>query len=264
MHTASSDGSPDTYDASPEVELTLLEYNVYYDNLSPRFPAIAQDIAGADPDIGALTEFVSYRSKSIRAQLVGALALQKRQYKFTEDVAGMGNIWTGVIFYDSLKFQVQMHGTEVYKDAVNQHDPRGFCWAVLRHVATQRDFLVYGTHPVSVLVGAGVATYFQVRNAAQLLDHASHMRGLPTIVLGDLNCTPLGPSLRSYLGNFVDTYAGKPPRGTLRSDPHARIDFILVAKEKFQVMSADILSGAVGGSDHFPVVAQVKALGALV
>jgi len=126
--------------------------------------------------------------------------------------------------------------------------------AVLR-VSAEREIAVVGTH-LSHLDLRGDTRLPQARAVAATVARLRE-RGLPTVVLGDLNAEPGSPELETF-GSLV-TSAVPPANPTWPSwDPVEQIDHVLVSDEI--VVTATGLPSSTA-SDHLPVFAVIDPTG---
>ncbi len=148
--------------------------------------------------------------------------------------------------------------------------PRIATWALLRDRRGGRTLRVLNTHFDHV----GVVARHQ--SAALLLQWLSRgaWRGLPTILMGDLNSTPEGSAYRQLAATEVSGLrdarlsSRTPPYGPsgtfnafkIDSDPESPIDHIFVSAE-FAVEKYAVVTQHWGGrlpSDHYPVVVDLE------
>lgn len=118
-----------------------------------------------------------------------------------------------------------------------------------------RDLVVVNTHLDERSARRRHASAVQLAGAL-----ASRYPGVPTVVLGDLNCTIDDPELAPLLdGGLVPALApdAGPTANHFGRRPGAAIDHIL-ASEHWTVVSASVRADAGLVSDHFPVVAELQ------
>lgn len=90
---------------------------------------------------------------------------------------------------------------------------------------------------------------------------------LPTVVMGDFNCTPDSKAIKLAKQKFVDVGEGFADqyKGTInyfKNDyPNKKIDFMMQTKDSFQVTKYNVLDKKYNGnytSDHFPIYAELS------
>ena len=135
---------------------------------------------------------------------------------------------------------------------------------------------VYGMHPL-----AGVSEDYHLRNIDMATSHmaASRYAGeAPVVLLGDMNAHENSESMRLVRDGSVNAYgqdwtvpvtfedtfrvaAGDEANGNTGFG--VKIDYVYIEErleQAFRVEGASIRNDAPGGSDHFPVMAEVVLL----
>lgn len=97
--------------------------------------------------------------------------------------------------------------------------------------------------------------------AAQIVTWAEEgADGLPLVVAGDMNATlddpELAPLLEAGLVPVLPSSAG-PTATAFETEPGRRLDHLLVS-DAWEVVAAEVVTGAGTASDHYPVVADLR------
>jgi len=257
--------------AEVDIRIRLTTFNVYYAYLGTehRLDGVAADIADISPDIATITELREEKPKLLERlrQKSG------RNYHFCErGPEEMGELlWDGDILYDADLWEALDDGIKDW--GAN----RGLSWAVMRHRASGRGLLVYGAHPVC----CGHED-IHLQNAVDFAEHLQTREWprLPVVIMGDFNTGEQDESMRLYTGetvqafgktwtlplSFTDAFravpANKWSKGhTFHKDGWTtRLDYILTENRQtytFETQTSWIKADTVGGSDHYPLTADV-------
>jgi len=249
-----------------DVRIKVSAFNVYYAALGrpDRTNGIGDAIAHLGADIAVITE--QWNEKP--AILARARATSGRNYKFC-DSGPQEKWWDGDILYDD---DLWMNLKDGVKDwGAN----RGLSWALLQHRERGHRLFVYGAHPVCC-----GNEKIHLQNA---LDFAAHVQThpewseVPVVYMGDFNALEDWSSTKLYKTGsawaykkhwhlpmqFDDTF--REPRANRWKDATthnsgARLDYIFTEKRNppvFQTLSASIWRHAPGGSDHYPISAEI-------
>jgi endonuclease/exonuclease/phosphatase family metal-dependent hydrolase len=255
-------------------EFTVMSFNIRYGTAADgenawehRRDLLAATIIAQDPDILGLQEALRFQLDELGAALRGHVeigvgrddgvtageyaALLIRRERF--DVDTSGTFW--------LSDTPETPGSMSWGNRIT----RICTWAILRDRTTGSRLGVFNTHLDHESQPA------RERGAALILDQIGRLaRDVPVLILGDFNSGEDNPALTPLReAGFLDTYrvvdpdpAGDGTFGEYRGDSTgAKIDYIL-ARGGWTVQSADILRrrrGARDPSDHFPVVARLRA-----
>ncbi|MDB4664571.1 glycosyl hydrolase, partial [bacterium] len=252
-------------DVSDEgVNLRFMSFNVYYASLGAewRIDGIAQAVADYQPDIASLQEMWGEKE-----QILAAIE-QKTGLDYAFSVGS--NTWDGDILYRRDRWTIVDDGVLSYDGS------RGMSWASMEHRASGEEMLVYGIHPLS-----GVSESVHLKNmemATQHMRERSETPDAPIVFMGDFNASEYSESMNllrdgaiNAFGEawevpvtFEDTFRlanGQDANGDTGFG--AKIDYIYTEERNagiFRTLSAGILRNAPGGSDHFPVTAEVVLL----
>ncbi|MFL0789526.1 MAG: endonuclease/exonuclease/phosphatase family protein [Prochlorococcus sp.] len=274
-----SDDSVDSVDSAVEVSnsttetgddgvsLRLMSFNVYYASLGAdwRIKGIAQTVADATPDIASLQEMWGEKD-----EILGEIEARTGiDYAFSEG----SNTWDGDILYRADRWQL-------LEDGVINHDgSRGISHAVLRHIETGAELMAYGMHPLT-----GVSEEVHLRNMETVTQHmaaSAYADQAPALLMGDMNATEWSESQRLLREGELQAFdrSWQAPltfedsfRLANGSDANGdtgfgnKIDYVYTeTAESFggsawETNAAWIRRDASGGSDHFPVLAEVTLL----
>ena len=164
--------------------------------------------------------------------------------------------------------------SKAVQDGIELYDgSRGLTWAVMQHRQTEEALIVYGIHP---LCCSGEENHLNAMNFAT--DHMAARQqypNAPVIFMGDFNAQEFDHSqvlLRDGQRNaynrmwttpmrFTDTFrAARGPLADARTLGNIRVDYIYTENRggtTFQTNGASIRRDAPGGSDHWPIMAEV-------
>ena len=142
-------------------------------------------------------------------------------------------------------------------------------WVKLQDKATGKKILFMNTHFDHIGETARLESAKLIIQKSKLLSKD----GYSVIITGDFNSTSETEPIKELLRDFNDSRSAcssKPegPEGTFQdfgrsTEPLERIDFIFLEKGKWQVTNYstdDRKKGELFSSDHYPVVAKIKAL----
>ncbi len=254
-------------DVSDEgVNLRLMSFNVYYASLGAqwRVDGIAQAVADYQPDIASLQEMWGEKE-----QILAAIE-QKTGLDYAFSVGS--NTWDGDILYRRDRWTIVDDGVLSYDGS------RGMSWASLEHRASGEEMMVYGIHPLS-----GVSERVHLQNmemATRHMQERSETPAAPVVFMGDFNASEYSESMGLLRDGEIDAFGetwevpvtfedtfrlanGQDANGDTGFG--AKIDYIYTEERNagiFRTMSAGILRNAPGGSDHFPVTAEIVLLNA--
>jgi len=253
-----------------------MAFNVYYAALGKehRMEGIAEAIAEVTPDIAVITE--QWREKP---EILDRLRRKSaRYYKFCTG-GPQEEWWDGDILYRADLYEVIEDGV------MDWGTNRGLSWAVLQHIGAGKKLLVYGAHPVC----CGNENV-HLQNAVDFSNHAKALSerhpGSPIVIMGDFNALEDWESTRLYEGATIN-HAGKQYQldfkfrdafrdvNDARVDAHthnsnSRLDYIFLERgdereqptaQGFRTLSSWIWRSPPGGSDHYPIMADVELLG---
>ena len=246
------------------VQVRLMTFNVYYASLgsAERIDGIAQAIADYTPDIASIQEMWGEKD-----QILAAIEA-KTGLDYALSVGS--NTWDGDILYRADRWQILDDGVITYDGS------RGMSYATLEHLSTGEKISVYGMHPL-----AGVSEDYHLRNIEMATEHmaASAYAGeAPVVLLGDMNAHENSESMRlirdgslSAFGQdwtapvtFEDSFRVANGDGANGDTGFGvKIDYVYVEERvdpAFRIEGASIRNDAPGGSDHFPVMAEVVLL----
>ena len=247
------------------VQVRLMTFNVYYASLGApeRIDGIAQAVADYAPDIASIQEMWGEKD-----QILAAIkAKTGLDYAFSVG----SNTWDGDILYRADRWRILEDGVVTYDGS------RGMSHATLEHLETGKKMSVYGMHPL-----AGVSEKVHLRNIEMATAHMIARRyadEAPVVLLGDMNAHKNSESMRLIRDGaitaygqdwaapltFVDTFrTANGDQANGNTGFGVKIDYVYVEQRidpVFRVEGASIRSDAPGGSDHFPVMAQVVLLG---
>jgi endoglucanase Acf2/endonuclease/exonuclease/phosphatase family metal-dependent hydrolase len=256
-------------DVSDEgVSLRLMSFNVYYASLGAewRIDGIAQAVADYQPDIASLQEMWGEKE-----QILAAIE-QKTGLDYAFSVGS--NTWDGDILYRRDRWTIVDDGVLSYDGS------RGMSWASMKHRASGEEMLVYGIHPL-----AGVSEELHLENmemATRHMQERSETPAAPVVFMGDFNASEYSESMNLLRDGSVDAFGETwevpvtfEDTFRLANGPDAngdtgfgvKIDYIYTEERNagiFRTKSAGILRDATGGSDHFPVTAEIVLLSAPV
>jgi endoglucanase Acf2/endonuclease/exonuclease/phosphatase family metal-dependent hydrolase len=246
------------------VQVRLMTFNVYYASLGApeRIDGIAQAIADYTPDIASIQEMWGEKDQ-ILASVEAKTGLD---YAFSVG----SNTWDGDILYRADRWRILDDGVVTYDGS------RGMSYATLEHLSTGEKMSVYGMHPL-----AGVSEDYHLRNIDMATAHMAarpYAGAAPIVLLGDMNAHENSESMRlirdgainaygqdwSVPVTFEDTFrvvAGDEANGDTGFG--VKIDYVYIeerADPAFRVEGASIRNDAPGGSDHFPVMAEIVLL----
>lgn len=256
----------------------LMAFNVYYAALGreDRMDGIAQAIADVTPDIAVITE--QWKEKPTILEKIK----QKTNKYYAFCLGGpQEKWWDGDILYRADLF-------EVVKDSIMDWGAnRGLSWAVLKHKDSGKKVIIYGAHPVC----CGNEP-IHLQNALDFAEHAktlvAEFPDAAIAYMGDFNALEDWKSTQLYLGAEV-TERGRSYKIDFKfrdafrdvNDAHvdatthssgARLDYIFLERgdarpqpisQGFRTMRSRIWRnpGPPGGSDHYPILADVELLG---
>ena len=246
------------------VQVRLMTFNVYYASLgsAERIDGIAQAIADYTPDIASIQEMWGEKD-----QILAAIEA-KTGLDYALSVGS--NTWDGDILYRADRWQILDDGVITYDGS------RGMSYATLEHLSTGEKISVYGMHPL-----AGVSEDYHLRNIEMATEHmaASAYAGeAPVVLLGDMNAHENSESMRlirdgslSAFGQdwtapvtFEDSFRVANGDGANGDTGFGvKIDYVYLegrVDPAFRIEGASIRNDAPGGSDHFPVMAEVVLL----
>ena len=265
---STAEGSASTPETGADgVSLRLMSFNVYYASLGAdwRIKGIAQTVADAVPDIASLQEMWSEKD-AILSEIEARTGID---YEFSEG----SNTWDGDILYRADRWKL-------LEDGVIDHDgSRGISHAVLQHIETGAELMAYGMHPL-----AGVSEEVHLRNMELVTQHmaaSGYADKAPAVLMGDMNATEWGESQRLLREGelqafdrswqtpltFEDTFRlanGSNANGDTGFGN--KIDYVYTetaesfGESAWETNAAWIRRDASGGSDHFPVLADVTLL----
>ena len=246
------------------VRVRMMSFNVFYASLGApeRIDGIAQAIADYTPDVTSIQEMWGEKD-----QILAAIeAKTGLDYAFSTG----SNTWDGDILYRADRWRVLNDGVVTYDGS------RGMTYATLEHLRTGERMSVYGMHPLSA-----VSEEVHLRNIEMATEHmaASPYAGeAPVVLLGDMNATENSESMRLIRDGSLNAFgqdwtAPVTFEDTFRVANGAaadgntgfgvKIDYVFVEERDdapFRVEGASIRNDAPGGSDHFPVMAEVVLL----
>jgi len=253
----------------------LVAFNVYYANLGSesRMEGIAEAVVTMMPDIAVITEEWHEKPKI----LAKIKEKSNRYYEFCNS-GPQEEWWDGDILYRADLFDV------VEDSVMDWGANRGLSWAVLKHKESGKQVLVYGAHPVC----CGNEP-IHLQNALDFSEHAQEMvskyPNTPIVYMGDFNALEDWDSTKLYLGDdvhhggkhysiafkFKDAYREfkGPYADATTHNSGARLDYIFLERgdtravpitQGFETIDASIWRnpGPPGGSDHYPIRADVK------
>lgn len=251
------------------VEIKVMTYNIRYatapdgDNAWPkRKDTLLGLIKGHDPDILGVQEALATQVD----ELVRALPAHSMIGVGRDDGLGQGEY--SAIFYRRDKLGLREGGTRWISDnpelpgskGPGANIPRVFSWGEF-FVADGRRLLVLNVHfdhqsPEARLMGA--------RHMRQFADSRP---SVPSLLMGDFNCSEVDPPIKHILSGSRFTSA-KPkdgPYGTFNGfDPNAvngpMIDHLFTS-QNWEVIDAEIDRSTPSGappSDHFPLVVRLR------
>ncbi|MEO1998721.1 MAG: Ig-like domain-containing protein, partial [Planctomycetaceae bacterium] len=262
--TPPADPDPGADVLADGVRVRMMSFNVFYASLGApeRIDGIAQAIADYTPDVASIQEMWGEKD-----QILAAIeAKTGLDYAFSTG----SNTWDGDILYRADRWRILDDGVITYDGS------RGMSYATLEHLSTGERMSVYGMHPLSA-----VSEELHLRNMEMATAHmaASPYAGqAPVVLLGDMNAHENSESMRlirdgslnafgqnwSAPVTFEDTFRvanGDAADGNTGFG--VKIDYVFVEEREdapFRVEGASIRSDAPGGSDHFPVMAEVVLL----
>ena len=246
------------------VRVRLMTFNVYYASLgaAERIDGIARAIADYMPDVASIQEMWGEKD-----QILAAIeAKTGLDYAFSVG----SNTWDGDILYRVDRWQILDDGVISYDGS------RGMSYATLEHLSTGAKISVYGMHPLS-----GVSEDVHLRNMEMATAHmaASAYAGeAPVVLLGDMNAHENSESMRLLRDGSINAYGQDWTAAVTFEDSFrvangdaangdtgfgVKIDYVYVEERvdpAFRVEGASIRGDAPGGSDHFPVMAEVVLL----
>ena len=252
-------------DVSDEgVNLRLMSFNVYYASLGAeyRINGIAQSVADYQPDIASLQEMWGEKE-----QILAAIE-QKTGLDYAFSVGS--NTWDGDILYRRDRWTIVDDGVLSYDGS------RGMSWASMEHRASGKEMLVYGIHPLS-----GVSESVHLQNMEMATRHMlerTETPEAPVVFMGDFNAAEYSESMGLLRDGSIDAFGetwevpvtfedtfrlanGQEANGDTGFGE--KIDYIYTEErnaEIFRTVAAGILRNVPGGSDHFPVTAEVVLL----
>lgn len=235
---------------------------------------IASSIAEMTPDIAVITEQWSEQQQILEK-------IRQKTYRHYEFCRGgsQEKWWDGDILYRADLFERE-------EDSVlDWGSNRGLSWAVLRHKASGRRLLIYGAHPVccgNENIHLQNAVDFSTHAAEKINDYPN----APIVIMGDFNALEDWKSTKLYLGEevhengknyklkfkFRDAFrdTNSPYVDATTHNSGARLDYIFLERgeerqqpitQGFRTMQSWIWRNAGGGSDHYPILADVELLG---
>lgn len=231
---------------------------------------VLQVITDADPDLLGVQE--AYRNQV--DEIDAALPEHDQVGVGRDDGKQAGEHCT--IYYRRGRFELVDSGTfwlsnepEVPSTYPGAACPRVVTWAVLSDTANDdRQFAVLNTHWDHVSSEARVYAAALIRQR-----FASIAKGLPAIVMGDLNVNEERPPIRTLIGEgemrLTDSYRSAYPERTLvertfhgfrGGEEGSRIDYILHTNELRTIDAAIVRTDFDGRfpSDHYPVTATLE------
>ncbi|CAK9002478.1 unnamed protein product [Durusdinium trenchii] len=268
--------APSVITNCPGVCARLMAFNVYYAQLGKesRMEGIASSIAEMTPDIAVITEQWSEQQQILEK-------IRQKTYRHYEFCRGgsQEKWWDGDILYRADLFERE-------EDSVlDWGSNRGLSWAVLRHKASGRRLLIYGAHPVccgNENIHLQNAVDFSTHAAEKINDYPN----APIVIMGDFNALEDWKSTKLYLGEevhengknyklkfkFRDAFrdTNSPYVDATTHNSGARLDYIFLERgeerqqpitQGFRTMQSWIWRNAGGGSDHYPILADVELLG---
>lgn len=141
---------------------------------------------------------------------------------------------------------------------------RGLTWARLRHAATGRDLLVYGTNPIA---GGEETWTMHLRNGKMATSHMAEQQAeggdAPVLYLGDFNeASPSNPAPTLLTAGTASWQGASYSTAGLKFElvHHNWVDYIYTEAGRFARVSSETIVGAPGGSDHQPILAVVTML----
>ena len=246
------------------VKVRLMSFNVYYAALGApwRIDGIAQAIADYSPDIASIQEMWGERE-----QILAAIeAKTGLDYEFSTG----SNTWDGDILYRADRWKILDDGVITYDGS------RGMTYATLEHLQTGEKLSVYGMHPL-----AGVSEDYHLRNMEMVTQHmaaSAYADEAPVVLIGDLNAAESLESMRLIRDGSINAFGQEwntpitfedtfrvANGDTANGDTGfgVKIDYIYTEERTnpvFRTVNASIRRDAPGGSDHFPVMAEIILL----
>jgi len=258
---------PEAAPLPDDVPIRLAAFNVYYAELGlpRRMEGIAEAISQMGADIAVITE--QWNEKPGILERVRQKS--GRNYTFCDSGDLQEETWDGDILYDQDLWEALEDGVQ------DLGRDRGLSWAVLRHRASGKKLLVYGIHPLCC--GNEEA---HLRNAEAFAAHAqarSERPDTPIVIMGDFNALEDWDSTQLYQGHevhafgrdwqlpfgFDDAFRVPPANWYIDGTTHSsgsRLDYIFTERRSppaFRTSSSSIWRSAPGGSDHYPIIADV-------
>lgn len=251
--------------------LRVVSYNIRYGTAQDganhwrhRRDRLLQQVAAFDAHVLGLQEALAFQIEDLAA------ALPRHRWIGTDRRGGRADEFVP-IFFDAMRLELVEHGMfwlAPDPDAVGAVGwdaalPRACCWAVLAERDGSGRFLVGNAH----LDHRGAEAR---RQGARVVAERLLRRGLPTVLLGDLNAAPDSAPLAvlhtaGLRDAFAEGGAADGPAGTFHAFRGGvggeRIDFVL-CDAHWQVLGCRIDHAGGAGppfpSDHFAVLADLR------
>lgn len=249
--------------AGKTASMTLLEWNVYYENKD--IQGIANVISKTNPDIVGLCELTA----SVEDMATSLSLATGRNFR----VQPGRKVWKGYgtdIFYDSNKWDALEGGVETVNCEGTRGGDRAANWVVLKERASGKLIITGGIH-LSYCQGGCEATHIcEVGRLYSKFDAMkSKYNSAAVIWMGDLNHHIGSSFLKSLKGGmvtggqkFLET-VDVVMTNEITYYTGGTIDFILAEEGKFvRVGGGSTRQGQKGqrlnGADHFPVFSKVN------
>ena len=171
------------------------------------------------------------------------------------------------VFYNTVRFDLADKGSFWLSEtpAVMSRDWGSKCricsYVILTEKATGKQLVVFNTHLDHVSDEA------RIKGIGVVLDKIREFGGLPSVIMGDLNCGEGSETYRAATEHFLDakyqtedTMTGATYQNFGKQLERENIDYFMISKTGIRVDSYRVLQNTPGGvypSDHFPIMMTI-------
>lgn len=185
----------DIYDKVDESDIRITSFNILADDISTKKDSALEQIKNLDTDILCLQEYTSSLHRALDTPIMNL------GYKM---VTTNTSLCTPIFYRDDI-LEVVDWASKVY-DSVsvsNDNNSKSYLWVVFKEKATQKQFIVIGTH------FSYINDEFRQSNSNEILEKIADLRttygaDIPIILAGDFNCKMTEKSYQ-LLDNVLDS-----------------------------------------------------------